>query len=131
MHSETENLDIVAIIMTPFFMIVGGWVGYQLYGDIGCVMMMASYPAMLMQTVARDIYRYNQSLGHTDIGTSIYIGAIPTSVFTFIGYMTLDYLGAVAGAVVGPLVFVGMSAAEYVIYRRVNPSRAVPKSLQR
>ena len=116
-----ENLDIAAIMVSPLFMLGGGVIGYEIGGNIGCLMLMTAYPTLLVLFVALDFYRHGAPADerHPDIVVPVIIGTVPTFMIAALGYSICGVVGAAAGACVVPIMFVVMMVVDEVLRRYV------------
>lgn len=114
-----ENLDIAAIMVSPIFMLGGGVIGYEVGGNIGCLMLMTAYPILLAMVLALYVYREDAARGQPDVIVPVAIGAVPTAAMAFLGYDVGGVIGAALCACVVPVMFIVAMVADDLIRRYV------------
>lgn len=114
-----ENLDIAAIMVSPIFMLGGGVIGYEIGGNIGCLMLMTAYPILLAAVLAIYVYRADAARGQPDVIVPVVIGAVPTVAVAILGYDIGGVIGAALCACVVPVMFIVAMVADDLIRRYV------------
>lgn len=122
-----ENLDIAAIMVSPIFMLGGGVIGYEIGGNIGCLMLMTAYPILLAMVLALYVYRVDAARGQPDIIVPVTIGAVPTAAMAVLGYDVGGAIGAAMSVCVVPAMFIVAMVADDLI-RRYVPDDAEAES---